>query len=259
MRARRWRELVLSGRVVCLLWVFVSACKHVPTEQEQQGALIHHDLGVQAIQSGNVQGALREFQMALEMDPNLAEAHYAIGTLLHLSFGRREQAIEHFNKALAIRPNYSEAKANLANVYLDLGQYDRAIALYREALNDMLYPTPYIAQGNLGWALYKKGDTRGALENIRAALIVNPKFCQGFRNLGIIHRDQGNFEEACQEFSKYEQACPDAADAYYEEGKCLTKRGRREAAMQAFTQCQAKATNQPSLKDDCRKLQEQLQ
>src|SRR6266852_7069601 len=238
MKARRWRELVLSGRVVCLLWVFTSACKHVPSEQEQQGALIHHDLGVQAIQSGNVQGALHEFQIALEMDPNLAEAHYAIGTLLHLSFGRREQAIEHFNKALAIRPNYSEAKANLANVYLDLGQYDRAIALYREALNDMLYPTPYIAQGNLGWALYKKGDTRGALENIRAALIVNPKFCQGF--------------------SKYEQACPDAADAYYEEGKCLTKRGRREAAMQAFTQCQAKATNQPSLKDDCRKHQEQL-
>src|SRR5713226_936520 len=144
MKARRWRELVLSGRVVCLLWVFTSACKHLPSEQE-------------------LQGALHEFQIALEMDPNLAEAHYAIGTLLHLSFGRREQAIEHFDKALAIRPNYSEAKANLANVYLDLGQYDRAIALYREALNDMLYPTPYIAQGNLGWALYKKGDTRGAL------------------------------------------------------------------------------------------------
>jgi tetratricopeptide (TPR) repeat protein len=259
MKAFRWRELVLSGRVVCLLWVLASACKHVPTEQEQQGALIHHDLGVQAIQSGNVQGALREFQIALELDPNLAEAHYAIGTLLHLSFSRREQAIEHFNKALAIRPNYSEARANLANVYLDLGQYDRAIALYREVLSDVLYPTPYIAQGNLGWALYKKGDTRGALENIRGALIANPKFCQGYRNLGIIYRDQGNFEDACQEFSKYEQACPDAADAYYEEGKCLTKRGRREAAMQAFAQCQAKATNQPSLKDDCRKLQEQLQ
>jgi type IV pilus assembly protein PilF len=250
---------MVSGRLVCLLWLCIAACKHVPSEQEQQGALIHHDLGVQAIQSGDVQGALREFQIALDMDPNLAEAHYAMGTLLHLSFGRREQAIEHFNKALAIRPNYSEAKANLANVYLDLGQYDRAIGLYREALNDMLYPTPYIAQGNLGWALYKKGDIRGAVENIRAALIANPKFCQGYRNLGIIYRDRGNLEEACQQFSKYEQACPETADAYYEEGKCLTKRGRRQEAMQAFIQCQAKATNQPTLKDDCRKLQEQLQ
>src|SRR5258708_21545968 len=228
MRARRWRELVLSGRVVCLLWVFTSACKHVPSEQEQQGALIHHDLGVQAIQSGNVQGALHEFQIALEMDPNLAEAHYAIGTLLHLSFGRREQAIEHFNKALAIRPNYSEAKANLANVYLDLGQYDRAIALYREALNDVLYPTPYIAQGNLGWALYKKGDTRGALENIRGALISNPKFCQGYRNLGIIHRDQGNFEEACQEFSKYEQGVQARPMRNFEKAKARPRGGGAE-------------------------------
>src|SRR6266852_4805677 len=215
MKARRWRELVLSGRVVCLLWVFTSACKHVPSEQEQQGALIHHDLGVQAIQSGNVQGALHEFQIALEMDPNLAEAHYAIGTLLHLSFGRREQAIEHFDKALAIRPNYSEAKANLANVYLDLGQYDRAIALYREALNDMLYPTPYIAQGNLGWALYKSGDTRGGVAEIESAVTTNPKFCLGYKNLGIIHEERGEVDEACRHFGRYRQACVDTADAYY--------------------------------------------
>ena len=38
------------------------------------------------------------------------------------------------------------------------GSYDEAIKLYEQALNDMLYATPYIAQGNLGWALYKKGD-----------------------------------------------------------------------------------------------------
>jgi len=255
----RSRRVVDGGVALGVRWLCLAGCKHGPSEREQQGALIHHDLGVQALQVGDAQGALREFQTALDLDPTLAEAHYAMGTLLHLSFGRREQAIEHFEKALALRPNYSEAKANLANVYLDMGQYDRAIALYREALNDMLYPTPYIAQGNLGWALYKKGDRKAAIENIRAALIANPKFCQGYRNLGIIYGDQGDYEQSCQQFAKYEQACPDAADAYYEQGKCLTKTGQREAAMQAFRECQAKANNQPSLKDDCRKLQEQLQ
>ncbi len=58
-----------------------------------------------------------------------------------------------------MRPTFSEARTNLANVYLDQGQYDEAIKLYEQVLNDMLYPTPFIAQGNLGWAYYKKGDT----------------------------------------------------------------------------------------------------
>src|SRR5215472_8115810 len=110
MKARSGRELFLL-----LPWI-ACACRHVPTEKEQQGAEIHYNLGVNAQQAGDMRGALAEFETALNMDPGFAEAHNAIALLLSNAFGKTDEAIAHFNKALEIRPTYSEAKVNLGVV-----------------------------------------------------------------------------------------------------------------------------------------------
>ena len=251
MKARPIRQLLL------LLSLLGFGCSHVPTEKEQRGAEIHYDLGVNAQQAGEMRNALAEFETALSLDPGFAEAHNAIALLLSNAFGRPEEAIAHLNKALEIRPTFSEAKVNLGVVLSQQGRYDAAIKLFEEALNDMRYPTPYFAEGNLGWALYKKGDTKMALDHIRAAVTIEPKFCQGYRNLGIIESESGNTEEACRHFGSYRQRCPEAPDAYYREGACLAKLGQREAAKQALNTCLSKSPNE-GLKNDCRKLMEQL-
>jgi type IV pilus assembly protein PilF len=235
----------------------LSGCKHVPSEKEQQSADIHYNLGVQAQQGGNIQEALSEFQRAVEMDPDNADAQNALGILLHLSFHRHAEAIEHYQKALEVRPNFSEARTNLANVYLDQGQYDQAIKLYEQVLNDMVYATPFIAQGNLGWAYYKKGDTEKALENIKAAVTLNPNFCQGFRNLGEIYDETGKADEACKQFAIYREKCPDDPEANMREGVCLAKQGQVDAAKQRLEACEAKAT-QPQKKEECHSLREHL-
>jgi tetratricopeptide (TPR) repeat protein len=247
---------------VSLAWplafaLVLSGCKHIPTEKEQASAEIHYNLGVQAQQSGNVQEALSEYQRAVELDPENADAQNALGLVLHLSFRRPAEAIRAYQKAIEVRPNFSEAKTNLANVHLDQGQYDEAIKLYEQVLNDMLYPTPYIAQGNLGWAYYKKGDTDKALENIKAAVTLNPSFCLGFKNLGLIYEQTGKTDEACTQFTHYREQCPEVADAYLREGACLAKQGHADTAKERFDTCVAKAA-QPALKEECKRLREHL-
>jgi type IV pilus assembly protein PilF len=235
----------------------LSGCKHVPSEKEQQSADIHYNLGVTAQQAGNVQEALSEFQRAVEMDPDNADAQNALGILLHLSYRRLGEAIEHYQRAIELRPNFSEARTNLANVFLDKGQYDEAIKLYEQVLNDMLYPTPFIAQGNMGWAYYKKGQTEKALENIKAAVTLNPSFCLGYKNLGLIYEQTGHTEEACKEFSHYREQCPEVADAYLREGVCLAKLGQGDTAKERFETCESKAS-QKALKEECQRLREHL-
>jgi tetratricopeptide (TPR) repeat protein len=249
--------LRLSLASLVALAVLLTGCRHVPTEKERQSSEIHYNLGLQAQQAGNIQEALNELQRAVGQDPENSDARNALGILLHLSFRRPAEAIEHYEKALEVRPNFSEARTNLANVYLDVGRYDEAIKLYEQVLNDMLYPTPFIAQGNMGWAYFKKGDTVRALENIRAAVTLNPKFCLGYKNLGLIHEQTGNTEEACRQFTRYREACEDAADAHMREGVCLAKLGQVDAARERLTTCEAKAT-QPAQKDECRRLREHL-
>src|SRR5579871_342248 len=189
----------------------LASCKHIPTDKERQGAMIHYDLGVQLQNNGDGQSAFKEFQVAVEMDPGFPEAHNALGLILQFRFARLDEAVEHFQTALQIRPDFSEVKVNLGNVYLTQKKYDEAIKLYEEALNDTSYATPEIAQCNLGWALYQKGDYAMGIDHTKAAVTINAKFCLGYKNLGMILESQGKNDEACKQYDKYKEHCADRA------------------------------------------------
>lgn len=251
--------ITLSLRTLApaLLALGLAACRHGPSEKDRDTANSHYQLGLIAQQNGDVREAYREFEQALQADPGNAEVHQSIGILLHLSFGRPAEAERHYLRALELKPGYSEAKTNLGNVYLDQGRYDDAIRLYREALADMLYPTPFIAQGNLGWALYKKGQLQQALAAIRGAVAQNPRFCLGYRNLGIIHEETGDGREACRQYARFRETCPEAADAWRREGVCQARSGQVDEARNSFAQCEARA-QAGELKDTCRQLGDQL-
>jgi len=251
-------RLTLASCSLALLLVS-AGCAHTPSEKERRSAEIHYDLALQAQSQGHMQDAVRELQLSLENDPDYPEANNAMGLLLHLAFRRPDEAVAHYERALKVRPTFSEARNNLANVHLDQGRYEQAIKLYELVLNDMVYPTPYIAQGNLGWAYYKKGETNRALENIKAAVTTNPAFCLGYKNLGLIYDETGRTEDACRQFTRYRENCPEVADAYMREGVCEAKRGQVDAAKAAFAGCETKAKPaEHQLKDDCRRLLEKL-
>ncbi len=247
-----------SRRLPVVLSLLLAGCVHTPTEKEMQGAQIHYDLGVQHQTGGNVQDAFKEFEQSIKLDPKFPEAHNAIGVLYHLAFNRPEQAITHYQTALELRPAFSEVRANLGNVYLSQGRYDEAIKEYETALNDMLYPTPFIAQGNMGWALHKKGESEKGLGQIRSAVTTNPKFCLGYKNLGIILSEQNKNEEACREFGRFRETCPEEGEAYFLQGVCKAKLGDGAGAKESFAGCQTKAKGTP-LAEDCRGLAEKLQ
>ena len=96
------------------------------------------------------------------------------------------------------------------------------------------------------------------MESIQMALTTNPKFCLGYKNLGLIHDEQGNTAAACEDYRHYRESCPDAGDAYFREGVCLAKLGKTEEALKDFAACQTKAVT-PATKDECRSYQEKMQ
>jgi type IV pilus assembly protein PilF len=242
------RHVALFAMLAC------GACVHRPTEKERLGAQIHYDLGLNAQLAGRAQEAYQELKEAVRLDPFNADVHNALGLVLHLSFAKWDDAQAHYKRALELRPDFSEAHTNFGNLLVDKEQYDAAIQHYELALNDMLYSTPFIAQGNLGWALYKKGDVEGAIDRIKAAVTTNPRFCQGFRNLGLIYAETTRPKEACVQFGRYRDACPDVPDALYREGRCLVEVGDKEKARSNFEACVAKAGSGTEVGKDCTSL-----
>jgi serine/threonine protein kinase/Tfp pilus assembly protein PilF len=81
----------------------------------------------------NWAAAAREFERALELNPNLSRTHVLYG--FHLRYlGNHEQTLTHFRRAVELDPLNLNANENLANEYLISKQYDQAIEQEKKTL-----------------------------------------------------------------------------------------------------------------------------
>ena len=76
-----------------------------------------------------------------------------------------DRAIEDFNQAIRLNPNYAAAFHNRGLAYDDKGQYDRAIEDFNQAIR--LDPNDAIAFYNRGISWERKNDLQRALADFR--------------------------------------------------------------------------------------------
>ena len=237
------------------LALLAQGCAHVVSEKDKDQAVLHYEIAVQNLVK-SPQIALKEADDALAFDPGNADAWHIKALVLHQSFQRLEEAQVAYAKALELKTPFSEAHTNLGNLYMDQKRYDDAIAQYQIALSDVMYPTPYIPQGNMGWAHFRKGDSKQAIELLKAALSVNPKYCLGELWLGQVYESAANTPESCKYFARFREHCPDRPDAWQRDAICLANAGDHEGAAKAFQVCVDKASTDDQ-RDLCKSLKGQ--
>ena len=117
---------------------------------------------------GRPDKAEEHYQAAVALSPGLAEAHYDYGVLL-VGQRRTREAAQAFERALAINPNYAAAHNNLGNMLEAEGRAVEAEAHYRAAIaND---PTFRLARFNLGRALVAQHKPAEAVAELEKTLV----------------------------------------------------------------------------------------
>lgn len=86
--------------------------------------------------------------------------------------GNLPKAIEEFQEAIAINPQYGDAYHNLANTYRELGQEKEALENYQKATS--FNPSLWQSYQNLGIIYYQQGNFQIAYDNIEKAIQLNP-------------------------------------------------------------------------------------
>jgi tetratricopeptide (TPR) repeat protein len=76
--------------------------------------------------------AAAEFRNCLEINPDLPDVHYNLGTALN-GLGEYEEATREFQEALLLDPGYVDAMYNCGVSYYYSGKYIEAIKMYKEA------------------------------------------------------------------------------------------------------------------------------
>jgi TolB-like protein/class 3 adenylate cyclase/Flp pilus assembly protein TadD len=112
----------------------------------------------------------KEFQRAIELNPNYATAHHWYGETLAIT-GRFDEGIAESKRAQELDPLSLIINADLGEVYTFARQYDKAIELLRKTVE--MDPRFYYAQWRLGQALQLKGRLNEAIAEYRKAVELN--------------------------------------------------------------------------------------
>ncbi|MCC6126279.1 MAG: fused MFS/spermidine synthase [Pirellulales bacterium] len=140
----------------------------VPSSRQRNAeAREHAAKGTKLARQGRMEEAIAEFEKALEIDPQYAEAHGNLGAAL-ASLDRLDEAIDHYRQALELRPEGAKTHNNLALALARRGKIDAAIPHWQCAVE--LNPTLAEAHQNLGMMPYMRGQTAMALARWRQGL-----------------------------------------------------------------------------------------
>jgi type IV pilus biogenesis/stability protein PilW len=248
----------MKTRALTAAAALLLACAHTPSRQERRAAEAHHDLAVEAMRAGRAPDALQEFDEALKLDPDFAEAHRGRGLVLEFGYGKLPEAEQEYRRALELRPEYPEVHNDLGQLLAKTGRYPEALRELDLAIGDTSYREPYVARCNKGQALHAMGRRDEGIAELRACVAAAPRYCAGWRELGRMQLADGQVKEALEALRTYARVCDKVADAQYQLGLAHMKQGDVALAREAFARCEALGGD-GSVAEDCRRSRALLQ
>ncbi len=160
--------------------------------------------------------------------------------------GDLEAAIANYRKALSIQPTYTAAYARIGRVFLDAGMLREAEAAFDVVLNQD--PDAAAGLAGMGEVAAGNGEFERAVGLYRRALDNQPEATQVHYQLGLAYRELGRRDEAKAELDKagqrvptiedpllaFVQALTQGADGYLEGARTAIKVGQPDVALRFF-------------------------
>ena len=156
--------------------------------------------------------ACKSFEKAVDLKPDYSEARYNLGVTLR-ELGQVDAAIKSYEKALASQHAYPNAHNNLGQILLQSGQPDAAIDHFEWAV--AYQPEFFEAHNNLGSSLLALGQVNTAVTHYEKALAIKPDYQIAHNNLGIAYQRLGEIDKAFKSFDRAQTIRTDYAQAHY--------------------------------------------
>lgn len=157
--------------------------------------------------AGDTANAIQEYQNALELNPNNAEAHLKLGFLFYNVKAMHEEGMAHFYKAIQLNPGDPRIHHDLGMALLHQRKFDQAIPHLSQALRRM--PDGLDKQfnavsmhHNLGLALFYTGKSKQAFVHFSEAVRLDPNNAEAHYSLALALAEQRDIDQALVHYSK---------------------------------------------------------
>jgi type IV pilus assembly protein PilF len=234
--------IVLS---VLLCQLFLVSCTSTPWHRDQANVSLKN--GIALIEARQYLGALKELLEADKNAPDDPVINYHLG-IAYLGRGLRDLAMERFQNAVSLKEDYSEAHNYIGTLYMDQGQWQKAVDSFDKALKNYLYETPGLALYNSGWAYYNLQNYDMAMSRYQQAqrqdgmTNLQPQI---EKNIGLIYIKKSDWIQAREHLEKSVGLNPSLFDAHFFLAETYLKLKDRANAKKSFQQVVKLAPQSP--------------
>ena len=145
--------------------------------------LAHTNLGIALFEKGNFADAVEHYNEAIRLNPDYSYPYHSRG-IVYRAQGQYQPAIEDFNSAIRINPDFAQFYYNRGSTYYDIGRYQIAIEDFNEAAR--LQPDFANAYLGRGAAYINQGKTEeGCTDAQKACALGNCQLLMSARGLGF--------------------------------------------------------------------------
>lgn len=179
-----------------------NATGELGVSQKESPGDLYVKLAAEYLRQGQMETALRKANKALEEDPKNAQAHN-VTALIYQRLGQNQLAAEHYAKAVKLDPKDPYVLNAYASFLCDQRKFPEAEAQYKKALDNPLYPSPWVAMTNMGTCAKRSGNSSKAETSFRQALNANPSFGPALAALAELDYSRGQYKSARSNLDRY--------------------------------------------------------
>jgi len=185
--------------------------------------------------------ALEEYQESMQYSADFAFGRYNLANL-YVNLRQPQKAVENFRAAIKIDNLFYPAKVNLAMLYNQTGKNDEAEALLREVAAS--HPELHEVQYSLGLLLAEEQKYAEAANYLKQAARGMPDRARIHYNLGLLLQQLKQDSDAEASLLKAQELAPDNLDYLYALADFYIKRNKLKKAKSIAKEMVARHPNQ---------------
>ncbi len=212
-------------------------------EKDPESAFLEMDLAALYQRKGDVKQALAHAEKTLRLNPKQQEAYFLLASL-HVGLNQLEEATREYERILTLDPENREARLFLATLYAQQRQFPKAIRTVQELLR--LDPQLVVGYYYLGRIYLETNRLQDAKKEFLRVLTLDPKFVPAMFDLGLTLEREHQYTRALAIYRRILSSYPRNSKIWTSIGRLYLEMNRYGDAQKAFRKVRELERNDPA-------------
>lgn len=216
-------KMIFTILIASSILISCSSGKRNEISTKDRKANIYYAQGTRNLLDKEYTKALKNLLEANSLRENDSRIHTNLGMAYY--FKKNNQlALKHLHRAVELDKKNSDAKLNIATIYMDKARYGDAEKIYKEILNDLVYENQFRTYYNLGILELKRNNITKAIEYFNSSTNVEENYCPAYFQLGKIYYKKNSYKKAMKMFIESSMGtCFENPEPHYMQALTLIK------------------------------------